>query len=112
MLLDHCKGFNCSFLCSFPRHPLLVHRPMSVPEEDGPAGGVGEAEVVQAQRLGQGEPEPFSISFFGPIWHSLCLLPFQGPPLIMTLVMDIAHLKIITYRAIKTTCKLIVIPMG
>ncbi len=34
---------------------------------------------------------------------------FQGPPLIMALVMDIAHLKIIMYRAIKTTGTLIVI---
>jgi hypothetical protein len=33
---------------------------------------------------------------------------FQGPPLIMALVMDIARLKIITYRAIKTTGTFIV----
>jgi hypothetical protein len=33
---------------------------------------------------------------------------FQGPPLIMALVLDIARLKIITYRAIKTTGTLIV----
>ncbi len=30
---------------------------------------------------------------------------FQGPPLTMALVMDIGRLKIITYRAIKTTCR-------
>ncbi len=34
---------------------------------------------------------------------------FQGPPLIMAHVMDIAHLKIIMYRAIKITGTLIVI---
>jgi hypothetical protein len=33
---------------------------------------------------------------------------FQGPPLIMALVMDIARLKIVTYRAMKTTGTLLV----
>ena len=33
---------------------------------------------------------------------------FQGPPLIMALVMDIARLKIVTYRAMKTTGTLMV----
>jgi hypothetical protein len=36
-------------------------------------------------------------------------LDFQGPPLPMPLVSDVAPLKIITYRAIKTTGTLIVI---
>ncbi len=44
-----------------------------------------------------------------PKWHSLCSLPFQGPKKIldfqgptlpMPLVMDVASLKTITYRAI------------
>jgi hypothetical protein len=58
----------------------------------------------------------FHLDFFGPKWHWLRSLSFQGPkksrfqgpPLIMALVIDIARLKIITYRAIKTTGTLIV----
>ncbi len=46
---------------------------------------------------------------WGPKWHLLRSLPFQGPkksrfqgpPLIMALVIDIARLKNLTYRAIK-----------
>jgi hypothetical protein len=44
------------------------------------------------------------IDFFGPQKSR-----FQGPPLIMAHGMDIAHLKIIMYRAIKITGTLIVI---
>ncbi len=48
------------------------------------------------------------VDFFGPKWHSLRSLTFQGPkmsrfqgpPLLMALVMDLARIKISTFRAI------------
>ncbi len=45
---------------------------------------------------------PGNLDFFGPKWHSLCLKKsrLQGPPLPMPLVMDLARLKTITYRAL------------
>ncbi len=49
--------------------------------------------------------------------HSFChfraqkSLNFQGPPLPMALVIDVANIKIIMSRAIQTTCTLIVIPV-
>jgi len=36
------------------------------------------------------------ISTFGPKWHSLRSLPFQGTPLQLALIMDIVSIKIIT----------------
>jgi hypothetical protein len=41
--------------------------------------------------------------FFGPKWQTS--LDFQGPPLPMPLVMDLARLKTITYRAISVPLK-------
>jgi hypothetical protein len=50
-----------------------------------------------------------NLDFFGPKWHSLRMLPFQGPkslifqglPLPVTLVMDVSRIKIITFRAVR-----------
>jgi hypothetical protein len=39
----------------------------------------------------------------------VCIIPFQGPPLIVALVMDFARLKIIKYCAIKITGTLVII---
>ncbi len=39
----------------------------------------------------------------------VCIIPFQGPPLIVALVLDFARLKIIMYCAIKITGTLVII---
>jgi hypothetical protein len=49
-------------------------------------------------------PEKLIYRFFKSRWHSLCSLPYQGPPLPMALVMKIIRLKkVIVSLGIKTT---------
>ncbi len=59
---------------------------------------------------------PENLDFFGPkmalpmfvSFQSPKTSQFQGPTLKIALVLDISHLKILTYRAIKTTGSIIV----
>ncbi len=100
-----------------PQHPLQYQWPL---EGVGPGTHVhkitnlpvlhmvlGFNDFYEGKSITQaiGRGGPWNLDLFGPKWHSLCLLPFQGPkksgfqrPLLpIALIMDTACIKIVTF---------------